>query len=152
MMSNTENLPSEQLKFVVATDFSKKSELALDFALTYSRTCNAEVYLFHVVESKQQNFRELDRLNVEYLERMKEAVLHAIARLAARGIQHSVETINRRISHGKPWLEILRLASGISADMIFMGAPCVKNFKELIAKAPCTVVLVRDKDTEFVAP
>jgi len=152
MAASSAETRGPKMKLVVATDFSHKSELALDFALLYSRSGDAEVFLFHVVESKENNFRELDRLNVEYMERMKQAVLQAIDRLSARGIAHSVDTVNRRISHGKPGLEILRIAAGVSADMIFMGTPSVKGFKDLLAHAPCTLVLVRDKDPEFIAP
>lgn len=59
-------------------------------------------------------------------------------------------SVHRRISHGKAAIEILKVAAGISADMIIMGKPESRNFKELIDKAPCTVVLIREKDPEFV--
>ena len=140
----------KKLKIVVPMDFSTKSEMALDFALMYSRFTNADVYVFHALEQKITDYRELDRLNVEHVERMKQAVLQAVERLAQRGIKHSVEEVYRRTSHGKPAIEILRIAAGVSADMIVMGKPNSKHFKELIEKAPCTLVLIRDKDPEFV--
>lgn len=139
-----------KLKIVVPTSFSRKSELALDFALAYSRFSNADVYVFHALEDKITDYRELDRLNVEYLELMKQAVLAGIQRLNDRGVTHTVEDVHRRISFGRPALEILKVAGGISADMIIMGMPTSKHFRELIEKAPCTVVLTREKDPEFV--
>lgn len=152
MMSSdsTETRPKSKLKIVVPTNFSRKSEMALDFALMYSRFADADVYVFHAVEEKITDYRELDRLNVEHMERMKQAVLQAIERLTQRGLNHSIDEVYRRTSHGKAAIEVLRIAAGISADMIVMGKPSNKHFKELIEKAPCTLVLTRDKDPEFV--
>jgi nucleotide-binding universal stress UspA family protein len=139
-----------RVKIVVPTNFSKKAELALDFALMYSRYANADVYLFHALEERITDYRELDRLNVEYMERMKQAMLRAIERLAQRGIKHTISEVYRRISHGKAPVEILKIAAGISADMIIMGKPTSKHFRELVEKSPCSLVLIREKDNEFV--
>lgn len=139
-----------KLKLLVPFDFNHKSELALEFALKYSRNINADVYLFHVFEASTSDYRRLDRLNEEYLERMKQIVVAMVGRLAQEGIAHAVEGVHRRIANGKPWAEILKMAGGISADIIIMGAPSSNDFKRLIIKAPCTVVLVKDKDPAFV--
>ena len=77
-------------------------------------------------------------------------VLNAIERMAGQGITHRLEDVHRRISQGKPWVEILKMAGGVSADMIIMGAPDTTSMKKLLLKAPCTVVLVREKDPTFV--
>ncbi|MBN1960522.1 MAG: universal stress protein [Deltaproteobacteria bacterium] len=145
---NAENKP--KLKIVVPTSFSKKSELALDFALMYSRIANADVYVFHALEEKITDYRELDRLNVEHMARMKQAVLQSVERLNKQGINHSVDEVYRRTSHGNSAIEVLRIASGIGADMIVMGKPNNKHFKKVVEKAPCTLVLTREKDYEFV--
>jgi nucleotide-binding universal stress UspA family protein len=135
-----------KLKIVVPTNFSKKSELALDFALDYSLKIGADVYLFHAFEQRSSDFRELDRLNVEYMERMKQAVIQAVDRLNARGGSHSVEDVFRRISHGKAAKEIDNIVTGVQADIVVMGAPSDKQFRDLVMHAPCTMVLVREKD------
>jgi nucleotide-binding universal stress UspA family protein len=139
-----------RLKIVVPTNFSKKSEMALDYALMYSRFANAEVYLFHALEARMTDYRELDRLNVEHMARMQKLVEDGIKRLADQGVGHAVDVVHRRTSHGKPGIEILKIAAGISADMIVMGKPSSKAFKELLEKAPCTLVLMREKDPEFI--
>jgi len=141
---------SGKLKILVPINFSKKSEMALDFALLYSQHFKADVYLFHVFEDKTGDFRRLDRLNVEYMERIKQVVIMAIQRMAAQGVTHTVEEVHRRISQGKPALEILKMAGGISADMVVMGAPDSSDFKKFFAKVPCSVVLVKEKDPTFV--
>ncbi len=138
---------AKKLKIVVPTNFSKKSELALDFALDYSQKVPADIYLFFVFEEKRKDFRELDRLNVESMERMKHSVIRAVERLNQRGGGHSVEDVFRRISHGKPAVELMEIVGGIQADMVVMGAPTDKQFREFVMNAPCTTVLVREKDS-----
>ena len=141
----------EKLKLVVPTSFSQKSEMALDFALVYSQTFNADIYLFHAFEDKSSNFRHVDRVNEEYMERMRTTVIQAIERVTAQGVTHTVEDVHRRLSHGHAWKEILKITAGITADMIIMGAPSTNRFRKLIDKAPCSLVLVKEKDPEFVA-
>ncbi|MEK7705605.1 MAG: universal stress protein [Myxococcota bacterium] len=148
-------VPSEaaagpKMKVLVPINFSHKSEMALDFALRYSRIANVDIYLFHVFEESSNNYRELDRLNEEYLERMKQTVIHAIDRLTALGLSLSVDDVYRRISNGKPAKEILKMAGGIGADMIIMGAWSTRAFKKVVATAPCSVVLLKDKNPDFV--
>ncbi|MFC1610180.1 universal stress protein [Myxococcota bacterium] len=147
-MADEEN--GDKLKLLVPINFTRKCEMALDFALIYSQNFNADVYLFHVFEDSTKNYRRLDRINEEYMERMKQVVIHAIDRMHSKGITHHLEDVHRRISQGKPWTEVLKMAAGISCDMIIMGAPDTNSFKKLILKAPCTVALVREKDPTFV--
>ena len=150
MVANADSGVHAKLKLLVPINFTRKCEMALDFALIYSQNVNADVYLFHVFEDSTKNYRRLDRLNEEYMERMKQVVLNAIERMAGQGITHRLEDVHRRMSQGKPWIEILKMAGGVSADMIIMGAPDTNSMKKLLLKAPCTVVLVREKDPTFV--
>jgi len=137
--------PHAKKKFLVPTSFSRKSEMALDFALAHALQDPAEVYLFYVLEDSTTNYRRLDKLNEEYMERMKTQMMQAIQRLQSRGFMPVVEDVHRRISHGKAGKEILAMANGIAPDMIVMGAPSSNSFKKLITKAPCTLVLVKEK-------
>jgi nucleotide-binding universal stress UspA family protein len=143
---------SNKIKILVPINFSHKSERALDFALMYARHLNADIYLFHVFEDATSNYRQLDRLTEEYLDRMKQQVIQSVERLAKIGIEHTVDDVYRRIGGGKPAVEILKMASGIGADMIVMGASQTGALKKLLAQAPCTLVLVKDKDTSYVVP
>lgn len=138
-------------KFLVPFNFSGKSELALDFALRYSASQPADVYLFHVFEKGASDFRKLDKLNEEYLERMKQIVTGAVERLHQHGLVTNVNDVHRRVANGKPGNEILKMAAGINADMIIMGSPSSFGFRRLIFKAPCSMVLCREKDPGFVA-
>jgi nucleotide-binding universal stress UspA family protein len=151
-MADTPPPASERLKLLVPTNFSAKSEQALRFALHYSHTQGrpAEVFLFHSYDEKNVDYRRLDKINEECVDRMKVAVLHCIEQMGQEGLSHAVEMVHRRLSYGKPAAEILKMAGGIGADMIIMGCPSSSNFRRLIEKTPCSLVLVKDKDPTFV--
>ena len=136
---------AESLKILVPTNFSKKSEEALDFALRFTAGKSAEIYLFHVFEASAKHFRTVDKLNEEHMSRMKEFVMHGIQRVHKKGVQQTVESVHRRLAHGKPATEILKMADGIRADMVILGAPETSAFKKLIGKIPCTMVLVKNQ-------
>jgi len=140
----------QKKKILVPISFDRESEMALDFALMYSQNSNAEIYLFHVTQTKGSDYRELDRLNEETMARMKETFLKAIQRAQEHGIKHLVDNVHRRVAHGKPWDEILRMAGGISADLVIMGSPESRSFIKMLGKMPCSTVLVREKDVDFV--
>jgi nucleotide-binding universal stress UspA family protein len=138
--------PGQKLKIVVPVNFSKKSEMALDFALSFWAGKNTEVYLFHVFEESTSNFRRLDALNEEYMERMKQMVIQAVERLSHKGIAHTVDQVHRRMAHGKASNEIITMAEGVRSDIIVMGAPTQSQFKKIATKAPCSLVLLKEKD------
>lgn len=142
----------KKFKLLVPTNFSHKSEMALQFALTYShkRSGGAEIFLFHSYDQKNVDYRQLDKINEDVIERMKTAVLESIQVLEGRGEGHGVDTVHRRLSYGKAPAEILKMAAGIGADMIIMGHPSSSNFRRLIEKAPCSLLLVKEKDPTFV--
>ena len=135
-----------KLKLLVPVNFSTKSEMALDFALRFSHGKNTELYVFHVFEDATKNFRRLDKLNEEYMDRMKQMVINQINRLHAHGLIHNVEDVHRRMAHGKASVEILQMASAIRADMIIMGAVTHNQFKKFASQVPCSLVLLKRKD------
>lgn len=150
-MDSNESAPHPQrMRLLVPTNFSPKSQMALEFALVYSQKEPAEVFLFHCYDGKSVDYHRLDKLNVELVERMKETVLNTIEALHRQGITHAVDEVHRRLSYGKPGHEILKISAGISADMLILGTPATAGLKRMIDKAPCTVVLVKAKDVTFV--
>lgn len=145
------NAPAKsKAKLLVPFDFTKEAEGALDFALNYSQVLAADVYLFHVLEGSSRDFRRTDRLNEEYMDRMQQAVVAAHERMTAKGGTAHVENVHRRMGAGKPAAEIIKMAGGINADLIIMGAANSRGAIKMLQKAPCTVVLVKEKDTSFV--
>ena len=141
----------DKFKILVPIDFTSVSDLAVDLALELGHTHQADIYLFHVHEGSSSNFRELDRVNEEIMEKMKAMVLDGIQRAAQHGITRTVEEVFLRMSNGKAWIEIVKMAGNINCDMIIMGYHAKgKVWEKVLKKTPCTVVLTREKDPDFV--
>jgi nucleotide-binding universal stress UspA family protein len=144
-----------RLKILCPVDFSENCRHALSFVIDYVQNREAEIFLFYVVEeSRRLHFRgAADKLE-EDLERMKDLMVNELNIYQQRtGRQASVGEVHRRIANGKPWEEVLRMAGNITSDMIVMGASKKgKNAMRVVDGAPCTTIIVRDKDLEFVMP
>jgi len=146
-----EGTSKEKFKILVPVDFSFESELALDWALEFGQVHKADIYLFNVHEGSTKNFRELDRINAEIMDKMKTIVINAMQRAEKQGINRNVDEVYRRVSNGKAWVEILKMTANINADLIVMGyRPKGRTWERVISKTPCTVMLARQKDPDFV--
>jgi nucleotide-binding universal stress UspA family protein len=144
-----------RLKILVPIDFSENCRHALQHVIDYTQHREAEIFLFYVVEeSRRMVFRGAANKLEEDLERMKDLMMHELNLWQQRtGLAPNTGEVNRRIGNGKPWEEILRMAGNITADMIVMGASKKgKNASKVVDSAPCTLVIVREKDLEFVMP
>lgn len=136
---------ANKTKYLVPVNFSAKSNRALDYALEHSQSPDTEFYIFHVFEDATRNFRRLDKLNEESMQRMKDLVMQAIERVQKKGINPNIDNVHRRIAHGKAGVEILSMAEGILPDYIVMGAPASNAFSRLVTHTPCTLILVKEK-------
>lgn len=134
-----------KFKILVPVDLQHPSEHAIDLALEMGHMRRADIYLFHVHEGRTTNYRELDRINEEVMERMKAIVIEAIQRAAAHGVTRTVEEVFRRMANGKAGDEILKMADAISADMIVMGHGSAGTAEKVLKKTPCTVMVARAK-------
>ncbi|MCC6811161.1 MAG: universal stress protein [Deltaproteobacteria bacterium] len=142
-----------RLKILCPVDFSENCRHALAFTIEFVQNREAEIFLFYVVEeSRRMHFRgAADKLE-EDLERMKDLMVNELNIYQQRtGRQASVGEVHRRIANGKPWEEILRMSGNITSDIIVMGASRKgKNAMKVVEMAPCTTIIVREKDMEFV--
>jgi nucleotide-binding universal stress UspA family protein len=111
-------------RILVATDFSDYSKEALQYAVHMARSWGADLYLLHVFEPPffshagvapsmraevHQWIRELREEDHQRLNRLAEEVRHQGAKV------HSI------FKEGTPFLEILKTAEEIPADLIVMG-------------------------------
>lgn len=141
-------------KVLVAIDFSENSRRALAAAIDFVQSHEAEIYLYYVVENSNRlgGFKNAANKLDDDMERMKDMMIRELERLANEwGRKPVVGEVHRRIANGKPWEEILRMAGGVTADVIFLGASKKgKNAAKVVEHAPCNVVVAREKDMEYV--
>lgn len=149
-------------RIVVATDFSRHSQVALQYAEAFSKAFGAEVVLCHVLE-KPDFLSQLPPVAEGYfppnLSEMQEkhARVQCEQALAAAGLSQARVSL----AHGNPSSEIARVAGEENADLVIVGTHgrgalahiLLGSVAEKIVRlAPCPVLTVRSGEHEFVTP
>jgi len=145
------------------TDFSEASKYAMDYAIGLAQESRAKVYILHVIEeiSSALYFDMLQapplrQLMVDIEKRARES-LDEILPVELRG-KLPAEYIIRK---GVPFVEILRCAEEIEADMIVLGTHGRTGLKhalfgsvaeKVVRKATCPVLSVRHPKQKFEMP
>jgi nucleotide-binding universal stress UspA family protein len=123
----TSQLPYKHL--LCATDLSDGSVRPLDLAQSFARDAPASLTLVHVIEWPWEEppaprFEELPAEQAAALAGFRrareETATRRLADLALVGADHPGR-VSYRVAHGKPYVEILRAACEIGADLIVMG-------------------------------
>jgi nucleotide-binding universal stress UspA family protein len=121
----TSRLPFQNV--LCALDFSDCSLAALEFAMTTAMGSGAALTLAHVLEwpwpePPPPAFDELPRAEAEALRAYRQRrECDALARLQALAPEGLRDRCHARVSHGRSYLEILRLAAEEQADLIVLG-------------------------------
>lgn len=142
---------------ICAIDFSDCSLGALEFAMATAVDAGAHLLLAHVLEwpwpePPGPHFEELPREEREALARFRQRrerqALNRLAGLQPEGMRDRCQSV---VLHGKPHVELARLAAERDADLIVVGvtgrgavdiALFGSTANHLIRQAPCPVVTV----------
>lgn len=146
--------PGLVTRILCATDFSDLSSQTLSFALALAEKDDAALSLVHVVDNlpdigdpRYPAVPALSDLRADYekeaYKRLEEMV---------KAIGKTLVKIDARVSVGRPYKEILRLAVEMRADLIVIGAQghgalehllSGSNAQHVIRQATCPVLTVR---------
>ena len=146
---------------LLATDFSAAARAAADHAEALASSTGATLHLLHVIEefSYWESFALQHFPSPEIIEELENN-----ARLALEDLAREAELGGGAISvvrHGKPFLEIIRAAREIEADVLVIGSHGQSGLSEtlfgstaerVVRKAPCAVLVVRDPEHRFEMP
>lgn len=113
-------------RILVPVDFSPSSQEAFRVALSLARLFQAEVLLFHVVDTKSLDALNMLGLALPSEEAKQKKRLRHHARLNARRLLQLDEAkgvrIRRFLSEGAPWVEIARMARAEKVNLVVMGS------------------------------
>ena len=145
------------------TDFSESSKHAMTYAISFAQEFQAKLVLLHVIEEISSALYfdmlqapPLTQLMVNIEKQAKQA-LDEILPPELRG-KLPAEYVLRK---GVPFLEILRCAGDVKADMIVLGTHGRTGLKhalfgsvaeKVVRKAMCPVLSVRHPQQKFVMP
>lgn len=147
-------------KLLVPVDFSACSRKALAYAVAFARQFSGELIVLHVVElpyvGSGLGEMEAPPMETELRDYAKEHLQKVVTEQLAGKVEHS--TLLRT---GQPWYEVTEAAREACADIIVMGTHGYTGLKHVlmgstaervVRHAPCPVLVVREREREFVLP
>ncbi|MDA1275049.1 MAG: universal stress protein [Verrucomicrobia bacterium] len=143
-------------RILVPTDFSDCSKKALAYAIPLAREYEAAITLLHVVPI---NYSAGEYGGGTFIDtEMRANGLRELDRLAAAEIRENV-TFQNEVRVGSPTTEIIDLAKSLPADIIVLSTHGHTGLKHallgsvaehVVRRAPCPVLVVREKEHDFV--
>lgn len=147
---------------LLATDFSEPAAHAAAHAADLARRHGARLHVGHVVE----DFTYWEGYHLEHFPSEEVyAELRENARLAIEDLfDHDMRegvTIQPHVVQGKPFVEIIRLAREVEADVVVIASHGQSGIAEtlfgstaerVVRKAPCAVLVVRYPEHRFELP
>ena len=157
---NQVNGPITELKkFLVPIDFSDCSRHALKYAAAFAKQFGGEITLLSVVQDKHTAF-EYGRTDfADMLEARRKRSEEELAKLAREQLKNI--PYRTLVQLGKPFEEIIQTARESDIDLIVisthgnMGLTKTElgsTAERVIRYATCPVLVVRQKEREFVSP
>jgi len=145
------------------TDLSEPSKYALLYAISFAEEYRAKLYLLHVIEEISQAIY-FDMLHApplaELMSDIEEQVSKAMDDLVPADVRQRI-VVEKIIRRGVPFLEVIRCAEEIGADLIVCGTHGRTGLKhalfgsvaeKIVRKAPCPVLSVRHPKHRFEMP
>lgn len=132
---------------LVANDFSKNAEHALEYAIIFAKKFNANIQLIWVDNTTSEE-SVIDTIEGS-LRREKRAYMDNLIDKYQPQLQEKIKLLFRK---GKVYQEIAKAATQIDADMIFAGTHGVSGYEQywigsnayrIVTQAPCPVVTIR---------
>ncbi len=137
---------------LVAIDFSKNAEHALEYALVYAKKLDATVYLIWVDNDVSDELM-LDTIKGDIRHEKKEYLKILTAKFQDKILNGKFEIILRK---GRVYQEVAKAAKQIKADIIFAGTHGVSGYEQhwigsnayrIVTQAPCPVFTIRSSYT-----
>ncbi|HEY5891761.1 MAG TPA: universal stress protein [Chthoniobacterales bacterium] len=143
-------------KILVPTDFSETSRKALQYAIAFAKQFGAKITLLHVIEPPPESE---ERIYAETsLEEVMRPVREQLETLATSAIESKLlDTTLVRV--GVPFVIITDLAGELEIDLVIVTTHGYTGLKHvflgstaerIVRHAPCPVLVVREREHEFV--
>lgn len=133
---------------LVANDFSKNAEHALEYALNFAKKLNTGIHLIWVDNTLSDEIT-IDTIDRELRKEIKSHSDKLIKKYQPKLQNGKIEMLFRK---GKVYQEVTKAARQIKAEMIFAGTHGVSGFEQywigsnayrIVTQAPCPVVTIR---------
>jgi universal stress protein A len=151
--------PFKLKRILVPIDFSDCSKKALQYAVPFAKQHAAAITLLYVVPTNYAA-GDLGAIDYDAIEReMSASGEKELSKLAANELQGEVSA-DIVVRSGSPALQIIDLAGKLPADLIVIsthGRTGLKHVflgsiaEDVVRRAPCPVLVVREHEHDFAA-
>lgn len=117
-------------KILIPTDFSELSHQAIDVALPMVKQLGAEVTFLHIIE-RLDHPDDMTALFDEGYAYMMDRARALLNDLVVRAKQENIQA-DSEIANGTPYIEILKMAEKIGANLIIMGTHGRKGLDHML--------------------
>jgi nucleotide-binding universal stress UspA family protein len=153
-------------KILVPTDFSDVANRAVNFGVQLAETNRARLILLTVIGDLPLTAEEMMMLRVNvnsvkaYNKKQIDAATAKLKKLIRPAAAQKLR-VQYMVRDGKPFAEIIHAAKDTGADLIVMASHGRGRLAELllgsttdrvVQKAPCSVLVVREKQRGFKMP
>ena len=145
---------------LVPVDFSAPARKAVAYAVAFARQFHARLTLLHVMEMSFAG-TGMAEIEVPLLENeIRQNALQEMETLCKEALDPSVPS-STQIRIGRPWHEICLAAKELNVDLLIVGTHGYTGLthvvmgstaERVVRHAPCPVLVVREKEHEFVQP
>jgi nucleotide-binding universal stress UspA family protein len=151
-------------RVLVATDFGRAAEVALNYGREFARTFGASLEVLHVCDSVIARGLGADGFVPDYTDLQRELEAAARTQLDAQLTDEDRTMLHAKpllVTSTTPALAIVEYAKASRADLILMGTHGRGGMAHLVMGsvaervvrfAPCPVLTLRHPEREFVVP
>jgi nucleotide-binding universal stress UspA family protein len=150
-------------RILVPTDFSKYSDVALNYAVALAEKFGAKLFLLHVVQDLALFIPDAVAVAPPIAPPVEQFIAAARDALERAVQANNLDRpgVEREVREGTPFFEIIRYAKEKEMDLIVMGTHGHTGLahvllgsvtERVVRKAPCPVLTVRHPEHEFVHP
>ncbi len=151
-------------KILYPTDFSELSLHSLLYAKNLAEQYDATLHCLHVIDEAYQYWTSMGPDSVPVgpvLEDVEKACQEQMELFAAEHLADLPFPVKTEVKVGRPFMEIIRTAREIKADMIVIsthGRAGLSHIllgsvtEKVVRKAPCPVLTIRHPSYEFEMP
>ncbi len=140
-------------KILVPTDFSKRAEEALKFAIQFAAKVNGKITLMHVLDFPSGSFNTTGEMNSNSSDIVFRAEFIKGVHSRLEQIKSSLDVeVHGKIKYGNPYVSISKEIAEEEVDYIIMGSNGASGLKEVfigsvaekvIRNADCPVIVVK---------
>ena len=145
-------------KILVPTDFSKRSQEALDFAIEFNEKYGGKIVLLHVLEIPSYHYSVAGEVNLVPIDKLYEGEFvkgtHRRLEELSKKVTEAGQEVATRLKYGNPYENISGEITEEMADYIIMGSNGASGLREvffgsnaerIVRHAECPVIVVKGK-------